>query len=89
MEAILKMLLFFFSNSDIDFSEARKRTWRNYTTVEALPIIHQIEFIDKKKSTKVVLDENLKTFIVHIVMLEVIKIHLLSNNCIAACQDSY
>lgn len=51
-------------------STNKKLTQRSYTATEALFITKQVELIDKKKSAKIILDENFDTFIVYIAALE-------------------
>ncbi len=51
----------------------KKFTWRSYTTVKALPTTKQVELIDKKEFAKATLDENSKTFVVHIAALKASK----------------
>lgn len=72
MEVILGMPFFSFSHVDIDFKTATEElTWRTYTTTEAIPTARQVELIDKYEFVKVALDENLETFVVYIVAVEV------------------
>lgn len=56
----------------MDFEEVflEKLTWRSYITAEVLPIISMIQLIDKRKFAKVALNENLKTFVIYIIVLE-------------------
>lgn len=74
IEMILGMPFLFLSNADVKFVELRKLTWRSYDTAEALPTTSQVKLINKKKFTKVALDENSETFVVHIVALKIIEI---------------
>ena len=67
-EVVLSMPYLTLSNADVQFVE-KAFTWRSYTTAEALPIIKQIELINKKEFAKVVLDENSETFVTHVVSL--------------------
>lgn len=61
-----------FSNTIIQFVEI-KLIRRFYTTTKALLIIKQIKLIDKKKFTEAVLDEKLKTFVIYVTALEILK----------------
>ena len=69
MEVVLRMFFLTFSNVDIQFAE-KELTWRPYTAVEALITTKQLELINKKKYTKAALDEEFKTFVMHIAALE-------------------
>lgn len=68
MEVLLGMPFLSFSNADIKF-DTKSLTWRSYTTVEILPTISRIKFINKKKFAKATLDKNFETFVVYIVAL--------------------
>lgn len=68
---ILRIFFFFFNNTDIEFVETKKFTWKIYTIIEALSIIGQIKFINKIKFTKVLLDKNSYIVIIYIIILEV------------------
>ena len=57
-----------FSNTDIQFAQ-KKLTWRFYTIAKALPTTKQVEIINKKKFTKIVLDKNVKAFVMHVTSL--------------------
>ncbi len=70
MEVVLEMPFLAFSNADFQFG-AEELIWRSYTAVEALPTTSRVERIDKKEFTKTALDGNSKTFVVHVVALEV------------------
>lgn len=76
MEVVLKILFLSLSNTDVEFAELEKLTWRLYIIAEALPITSQVKLIDKKKFAKVTLDENSETFIIHKAALETITISL-------------
>lgn len=56
------------NNTNIIFVE-RKLTWKSYIIAEVLPTIWQVKIIDKKKFTKVALDENVKASVVYMVLL--------------------
>lgn len=68
------MLFLFFNNTDFQFN-LEKLIQRFHTVVEVLPITNRVEFIDKKEFTKAALDENFKTFVIHITTLKAISIH--------------
>lgn len=53
----------------------RKPTWRSYITIEAVSTASKIELINNKEFAGVVLDEDSKTFVVHVVTLEVMSIY--------------
>lgn len=53
------------SNTDIHFPE-KKVVQRTYTIAEGLPTIKRVEFIDKKKFAKAVLNEDVKAFLIHV-----------------------
>ena len=57
-----------FSNADIQFIE-KEPTWKSYTAKEALPTTQRVELIDKKEFAKAALNENIKTFVVHVSFL--------------------
>ena len=57
-----------FGNADMQFAK-KELTWRLYTAVEALPITKRVELIDKKEFAKAALDEESKTFLVHVTAL--------------------
>ena len=92
MEKVLGMAFFPFSNVDIQFAN-KELTWRSYTTVEVLPITKPVELIDKKEFAKATLDEESKTFVVHIAALKAllksakITIHLAQAAQIAALKQ--
>ena len=70
MEIVLGMLFLIFNNANIQFAE-KKLTWRSYTVAEALPTTERVELIDKKEFAKAALDEESKTFVVHVAALKV------------------
>lgn len=63
------MLFLTLSNIDIKFVK-KKLTWRFYIANKALPIIKQVEFIEKKKFTKTALNKNFEIFVMHIAILK-------------------
>ena len=69
MEVVLGMPFLTFSNADIQFA-VKELIWGFYTASEALPTIKQVEFIDKKEFAKAALDEEFKTFVMHVAALE-------------------
>lgn len=73
------MLFLTFSNTNIQFAK-KKLIWRSYITIKALSTVKWVEFIDNKKFIKAALDAESKTFVMHILALEVllseITIHL-------------
>lgn len=69
MKMILGMPFLSLSNTDIEFAEGGKFTWRFYTTTEALFTTSRVELINKQEFAKVALDENSKIFVVHIAVL--------------------
>lgn len=73
MEVVLEMPFLFFSNINIEFAELKKLIWRFHTTSEALPITSRVELIDKRESTKVALDENSETYVIHVSALNTTK----------------
>ena len=54
------------------YSLQKKLTWRSYTAAEALPATKRVKLIDKKKFAKAALDEESKTFVMHVAALEVL-----------------
>ncbi len=75
MEVVLELLFLALNNADFQFN-TKKLTWRSSTNVEALPTTSWVKLINKREFTKAALDENSKTFVVHVANLEVITIHL-------------
>ena len=67
-EVVLGMPFLTLSNADIQFVE-KELTWRSYTIAEALPTIKRVELINKKEFAKTALDENSKTFVIHVTSL--------------------
>ena len=72
-EVILGMLFLKLSNADMSFSK-ETLAWRTYITNEALPIIEQVQIINKKNFVIAALDANSEMFIVHVVIQEQEKI---------------
>lgn len=68
---VLRLLFLSFGNINVKFVEVKKLTGRSYDTAEALFTTSRVEIIKKKEFTKVALDKNSETFVVHIIVLEV------------------
>lgn len=66
------MIIYSFSNANLLF-DMGEFIWRSYTIAEALPNTYQIELINKRKSAKMALNENSKTFVVYIATLKFIE----------------
>lgn len=72
---ILRIFFLFLSNVDVEFVEKlRKFIRRFYTVIETLFIINKIEVINKKTFAKGVFDQNSETFVIHVSLLEVLRI---------------
>lgn len=71
MKVVLEIFFLSFNNTNIKFAELKKLTWRIYTTAEALPTTSWVKLVNKKEFAKAALDENSKTFMVHVVFLKV------------------
>lgn len=71
MEVVLKMLFLLLSNADIQF-DIEKLIWKTYTAIKTLSTTSWVEVADKEEFAKVVLDINLETFIVYILVLKAI-----------------
>ena len=69
MEMVLKMPFLTFNNADIQFAE-KKLTWRSYTAAEEISTTKWVKLINKKEFAKAALDEESKTFVVHVAALE-------------------
>lgn len=69
IKVVLRMLFFFFSNANIQF-DIRKQIWRLYTAILALSIIKRVELIDEKFFVKTALNENFKSFVMHVAALK-------------------
>lgn len=68
MGVVLEIFFLNFSNIDLQFVE-KKLVQRNYTVVEALSITRKVKIINKKDFAKVALNEDVETFVVHIIPL--------------------
>lgn len=71
IEIILKKPFPTLSNIVIEFIKLEKLTQKTYIVAEVLPITSRVELINKKKFAKVALDENSKTFVIYVAILEV------------------
>ena len=80
MKIVLEISFVSLSNTNIEFAELEKLTWRTYTIAEALSTTSQVKLIDKREFAKAALNEYFETFVVHIAILKVptaMLIHLL------------
>lgn len=64
------MIILSFSKADVKFAEWKNLTSRYYTIADALPTTSRVELINKIEFAKLALNENSKTFIVYVVVLE-------------------
>lgn len=64
LEVIFEMLFLIFHNINIQLVQ-RKLTKRSYTIKKVLSTSSQVEFINKQTFIKIVLNENVKAFIIH------------------------
>ena len=64
-EVVLGMLFPTLCNANVQFVE-KKLIWRSYTSAKTLLTTKRMELINKKKFTKVALDKNSETFVVHV-----------------------
>ena len=51
MEIVLEMPFLAPSNTEIEFTELEKLTWRSYTAAVVLPTTSRVELIDKQEFT--------------------------------------
>lgn len=65
MKMVLEIFFLTFSNVNIQFA-IKKLIQRSYITTEALPTTKRVKIIDKKKFAKIVLNENVEVFVVHL-----------------------
>ena len=81
------MLFLSLIHLDVQF-DTGNLTWKTYSTTEALATSRQIELIDKHNFARAALDENSKTFVVHVTALEALEltIHPSWNSVLAALQ---
>ena len=68
IKMVLKMLFFIFSNVNMLFAK-QELIRRFYIIIKALSTIKQVKIIYKRKFTKMVLDKNVKVFVLHITSL--------------------
>lgn len=68
VEMVLGIFFFTFSKANIHFAD-KEITGRPYTAAEAPFTIKRLELIDKKEFVKVVLDENIEVFMMHVTSL--------------------
>lgn len=66
---ILGILFLVFSNINIQFAK-KEFIWKSYIFAKALLITKKMELIDKKQFAKTELDEDSKTFVIYVVVLE-------------------
>ena len=71
IEVVLRMSFLTLNNADIQFAEKRL-TWNVYTTAKALSNTKWIKLINKKDFAGAALDEESKTFVMHIFALRVL-----------------
>ena len=71
MEIVLRCAFSHPQQFNCQFAE-KELTWRSYTTAEALLTTKRVELIDKKEFAKAVLDENSKTFVMHVASLNLV-----------------
>lgn len=79
INVVLGMPFLSFNNTDIEFVEQKKLTWRFYITTKVLSTISRVHLINKYEFAKTILDANSKTFVVYMAILEAptaIPIHL-------------
>lgn len=65
IEVVLEMPFLIFANADIRFAK-RMLVWRSYTAAEALLTTKRVELIKKKEFVAAALNEDKKTFAVHV-----------------------
>lgn len=68
IKEILEIFFLFSSNANIDF-KAKEFIWKKYSTIETLLIINWMQLIDKQKFIKEILDKNLETFVIYVIVL--------------------
>ena len=66
---VLGMLFLTLSSANVLFSE-QKLIWKSYTAAKALLTTKQVELICKEKFAKTTLDEQSKTFVIHVTTLK-------------------
>lgn len=82
------MPFFSLNNTDIEFIEVKRLTWKTYTIAETILTTQKIKLIGKHNFVKAALDGNSETFVVHVTILEAseITIYLSQIAQIAALQ---
>ena len=70
IKVVLRIPFFTLSNSNRRFAE-RELVWKTYSGAKALPMTWRVEIIDKKEFALAVLNEENKTFVVHIVAFSI------------------
>ena len=73
MKVVLGMPFLSLNNVDFQFG-AREFNWRSYLTAEALATARQVELINKHEFTRIALNENSETFVIHITALKNLKL---------------
>ncbi len=86
IEVVLGTPFLSLNNTNVEFAELGKLTWRTYTAVEALLTTSWVKLINKREFTRAVLDENLETFVVYVSALEAMMIYPSRAAQIAALQ---
>ena len=71
INVVLEMLFLALKNTNVEFTELEKLTWRSYITVKALSTTSLVKLIDKREFGKMTLDENPLTFVVYVAVLKV------------------
>ncbi len=71
MEVVLGMPFLSLNNANVKFAKLEKLIWSFYTAAEALLFTSWVEFFNKKEFTKIALDRNFETFVIHAAVLEV------------------
>lgn len=72
IEIALEIPFLDFCNTNIEFMELKKLIKRSYTAGEILLTIGWVEFINQRESAKTALNKNSKTFVIYIVILEIL-----------------
>lgn len=74
IEVVLRIFFLSLINAHINFAKLGNLTWKSYITAKALSTTSQVELINKRAFAKTALDENSKTFVIHVIVFEAIKI---------------
>lgn len=75
IELLLGMPFLSFRNANLQF-DAGKLTWKTYIADKAMPTVRQVKLIDKHEFAKTALNENSKTFVIHMSALDIKSIYL-------------